>query len=73
MNLPAFVPRKLLFRADEVAALLGVSPRTVRRWMGQGEFGELLQTATGTRITFDGLEAFYAGRADDSHSHPANQ
>ena len=62
-ELPDIVPRKLLFRADEVAPLIGVSVRTVRRWMCQGVFGSVKQTPGGARITYDGLAAYYR---DDS-------
>ncbi|MFH1034019.1 MAG: helix-turn-helix domain-containing protein [Pseudomonadota bacterium] len=34
-------PKKLLFRPTEVAEMLGVSPRTVQRYMNAGDFGEL--------------------------------
>jgi hypothetical protein len=63
--LPDIVPRKLLFRADEVAPLLGMSERTVRRWMGQGVFGPIKNTPSGARITYDGLAAYYH-TTDDS-------
>ncbi|MCA1988144.1 MAG: hypothetical protein LDL07_03225 [Desulfarculus sp.] len=58
-ELPGIVPRKLLFRPDEVAPLIGVSTRTVKRWMGQGVFGRIKQTPSGARITYDGLAAYY--------------
>ena len=58
-KLPEIVPGKLLFRADEVARLIGFSVRTVRRWMGQGVFGPIKNTPGGARITYDGLAAYY--------------
>ena len=59
MSLPDFVPRKLLYRPDEVAHLLGVSDRTVRRMMHQGEFGEPVYAGSYARITYHGLAGYY--------------
>ncbi len=59
MSLPTFVPEKLFYRQDEVATWLGVTARTVKRWMGQGVFGRTIPTAAGERITYDGLLSYY--------------
>lgn len=40
MNLPDWFPRKMLYRPGEVAELLSLSSRTIRRDMARGAFGE---------------------------------
>jgi excisionase family DNA binding protein len=65
MSLPDFVPQKLTYRPDEVAALLNCCTRTVRRMMQCGEFGELVYVGTRARITFDGLVEYYSASSDD--------
>ena len=44
MNDSAILPKKALFRLDEVASFLGVHPQTVRRWRDEG-------VINGTKIT----------------------
>lgn len=68
-ELPSFVPRKLVYRAAEVAELLGVSTREVQRKMAEGAFG-ILKRAGGNdnrpfhKITYDGLLQYYRERVD---------
>ncbi|MBU4278197.1 MAG: hypothetical protein KKC30_15760 [Proteobacteria bacterium] len=63
-ELPSFVPRKLVYRAAEVAELLGLSTREVQRKMAGGAFGELKRAGGSDerpfyKIRYDGLVAFY--------------
>lgn len=60
MKLPDFIPKKLLYRKDEVAGYIGRSVRTVERLMNSGAFGDLWQRQGMPRlITRHGLEIFY--------------
>lgn len=63
-ELPSFVPRKLVYRAAEVAGYLECSRHTVLRKMKVGEFGELKRDGGSDRrprykITYDGLLGYY--------------
>lgn len=64
-SLPGWLQRKWLYRPDDVARLLGVSARTVRRRMAEGAFGELHQEDSGLRITQSGLLAYLGARKID--------
>ena len=71
MSLPEFVPKKMIYRPDEVAGLLQCSVRTVRRMMHQGEFGEPVYVGCYARITYDGLAGYYqAGPEPESSPEP---
>ena len=60
------IPNKQLFRATEVADMLGFSTRTINRWANAGEFGELWQKGQrGRRITRQGLSAFLERNKED--------
>ncbi|MCF8064349.1 MAG: hypothetical protein K9K65_06070 [Desulfarculaceae bacterium] len=66
-ELPGFVPRKLVYRAAEVAELLGLSTREVQRKMAEGAFGDLKRAGGSEKrpfykITYDGLLLFYQDR-----------
>ena len=52
------IPRKLIFRDREVAALLGVCERTVRRYKNEGRFGGLATVNRNTRVTYAGLMSY---------------
>ncbi len=51
------IPGKALFRPSEVAQIIGVSTRTVYRYMASGDFGELWM-GKALRITRQGLMDF---------------
>ena len=71
MKLPDFVPRKLVFRLDEVADLLGVSTKTVRRWADAGVFGNLISTPGGKRVSYSGLALFCSAGDDSTDDTPS--
>jgi len=50
-------------RLKEVSARLSISTRTVRNWIAEGRFGEILRlTATDYRIAESSLEQFISSR-----------
>lgn len=67
VELPSFVPRKLVYRAAEVAEFVGLSTREVQRKMAEGAFGELKRAGGSEKrpfykVTYDGLLHFYHER-----------
>lgn len=52
------IPRKLVFRDQEVATLLGVSLRTITRYKHEGRFGGLATAGRRSHITYAGLVGY---------------
>lgn len=49
-----------LYSPAELAKRFGKSKDTIRRWMAEGEFGEILQTGSSVMVTEDGLQKYIA-------------
>ena len=62
IKLPDWLPKKWLYRPDEVADFLGLSVSTVRRRMNCGDFGGLHREEGGMRITIFGLVGYLEAR-----------
>lgn len=45
-----FLPRKDLFRVDEVADIFGVHHRTVRKWIDEGVLENIVRTPSGRNL-----------------------
>lgn len=69
MSEALIIPNKALFRPGEVAKLIGVSPRTMYRYMEGGEFGEL-HIFKRKKITRQGLLNFLDRHMESWESAP---